>query len=182
MPNPALHDAVTLQHFAVAGRLDVLDNCHGHLPMPRWTDTVHDEVEAGHHRGYAHCGPVLQCGWLGTPVQPSASDLRKITRIHIGLNEGRPESDSHLGEAESIYFAEKTGGLFVTDDNGAYDFAQRRPGLGPARVRDTVYVLRDAVANGYITRGDAAACAATIRAAGRHLLRTHPATLTASDF
>jgi hypothetical protein len=87
---------------------------------------------------------------------------------------------AHAGEAEGIYFAEKLGGRFVTDDNGAYDFATRR--LGPGRALDTVDVLREAVMDGEIDDGDAASIVNLIRDSGRFIRRAHPSTLPRSYF
>jgi hypothetical protein len=85
-----------------------------------------------------------------------------------------------MGEAESIYFAAKLGGYFATDDNAAYDFAERY--LGSGRVIDTVHILRDAVSLGEMTSSVAAGHATRIRESGRHLRRLHPSTLSAAHF
>ena len=44
---PVLYDAVTLRHFASVWRMDILEDCYGQRPEPRWTRTV----QAEKHRG-----------------------------------------------------------------------------------------------------------------------------------
>lgn len=181
---PVLHDAVTLQHFAVADGLAILQDAHGHQPEPRWTDTVHQEVVQGKQRGHAHCASVLSCTWLGEPASPTAKDLKAIARLHtaLKLNEGHSTELDHLGEAESIYFAKQHGGTFVTDDAGAYDFARNPTNLGPGRVLDTVAVLRGQVSMGSITSDQAFECADAIITSGRHLRAAHRGKLNAAYF
>ncbi|MEY2569010.1 MAG: hypothetical protein QOE35_3539 [Actinomycetota bacterium] len=90
----------------------------------------------------------------------------------IGLNDGRRPPTGHAGEAESIYFADKLSGAFVTDDNAAHDFAQRRLGIGQAL--ETVSVLDEAVAMGELSVAEAIGVTESIRAAGRFLRGLHP--------
>ena len=78
-----------------------------------------------------------------------------MLRLQVGLNDGKYPPEGDGGEAEGIYFAEKLGGQFATDDNKAYDFARRRPSLGPGRVIDSVQILQTAVANGDLSRTEA---------------------------
>jgi hypothetical protein len=172
--NPYLCDAVTLRHFGAIRRLDILETRYGHLDPPHWTQAVADEIRAAAAMGPG-CFAILAAPWLSTPVAPQAHDLRGILQLQIGLNEGRRPPTEHAGEAEGIYFAEKLGGHFVTDDNGAYDFAARRLGLG--RVHDTVDVLREAVASGDMDAGEALNIANAIRNSDRDLRRVHPSTL-----
>ena len=133
MPAPVLYDAVTLLHFAVSGHFDVLEERHAAMPEPRWTEAVRSEIETGAAQGHPGCRDILQAQWLGKPATPKASDRIGIFRLLVALNDGAGAPVAHAGEAESIYFAEKFDTLFVTDDNGAYDFARRR--LGDGRVR-----------------------------------------------
>ena len=172
---PVLHDTVTLRHFAAAGRVDVLETRHGRRPEPRWTEGVRSELTSAAVAGESHCSDVLSKTWLGCPAVPrGATELAAIFRLRIGLNTGRRSPSSrNLGEAEGIYFAEKHGGDFVTDDNGAYDFACRRRSLGRQRVLDSIDVLRAAVAENEITAEDAAAIADDIEGAGRSFRPEH---------
>ena len=174
MTNPYLCDAVTLRHFAAIQRLDILETRYGHLDPPHWTQAVADEIMDAAAMGPG-CYAILHASWLSTPVAPESHDLRGILQLQIGLNDGRRPPTAHAGEAEGIYFAEKLEGRFVTDDNGAYDFAVRRLGLG--RVCDTVDILREAVACGDMDAGEALNIANAIRNSGRDLRRAHAGTL-----
>lgn len=69
--------------------------------------------------------------------------------------------------------AEKHQGTLATDDNAAYQFATRRPKLGPTRVIDTVEILRNAVAQDIITAQDAVDIADALAAADRWLRPVH---------
>lgn len=180
MPAPVLHDAVTLLHFAVSGHLDVLKDRHAARPEPRWTEAVRSEIENGPAHGRPGCGELLRAQWLGEPAAPTASDRAGIFRLLVALNDGAAAPAAHAGEAESIYFADKLDTLFVTDDNAAYDFARRR--LGDGRVKDTVDLLREAVAMGEVTPARALAIADSIRGCDRHLRRVHPPQLSAAYF
>lgn len=170
---PVLHDAVTLRHFSASGSMGVLEGQHGHKPEPRWTEEIREEIASAARAGESHCSAVLTEAWLGPAATPDTKELAAIYRLQVGLNEGRQPPTAHLGEAEAIYFAEQTGGEFATDDNGAFDFARRRPTLGPGRVMDSVHILRNAVAVGEITAMQAAQIAADIEAAGRYLRPEH---------
>jgi len=174
MTEPYLCDAVTLRHFGTIGRLDILETRHGHLDPPHWTEAVADEIKAaaGSDPG---CAAVLAASWLSAPVVPEPSDRMGILDLQIGLNDGRRPPTAHAGEAEGIYFAQKLRGRFITDDNGAYDFAVHR--LGPGRVFDTIDILRDAVASHDMNSGEALIVANAIRNSGRSLRRVHPSTL-----
>ena len=150
---PRFHDAVSLRHFAVVDRLDICESEHGHLPPPRWCAEVETEIR-GAVRHEPSCNRVLAATWLGAPVEPAPNELVDVYEIQVGLNDGRRPPGDDAGEAESIFFAEKLGGTFLTDDNAAFDFAQRR--LGAGRVVDSVYVLQTATANGTLTSREAA--------------------------
>ena len=180
MPGPILHDAVTLLHFAVAGRLEVLRGRHEFAPFPRWTDAVRSEVEAGARLSMPGCADILNAAWLGDPMVPAGADLHGVFQLLVGLNEGRRPPTAHAGEAESIFVAEKLGGIFVTDDNAAYDFALRR--LGPGRVKDSVHVLREAVASGELSASQALESAELIESSSRSLRRVHPRPFTIRYF
>ncbi len=101
-------------------------------------------------------------------------------RIRIALSDGKSRSTEHLGEAESIFLADKLNGAFITDDHAAYDLARRR--LGDRRVLDTVDLLRETVVTGYFTPSEAQQVANAIRNSGRKLRRGHPPTFTPGYF
>ena len=170
---PVIHDAVTLRHFAVVKRLDVLQTCHGHRPEPRWTQAIRAEIEAALGEDGSHCSDILGEAWLGSPAEPTAAELAVVYRLQVGLNDGRAPPKGDRGEAEGIYFAEKHNGQFATDDNGAYEFARRRPSLGAGRVIDSIHILRTAVADGDLTAADAHSIANGIEAAGRSFRPAH---------
>lgn len=170
---PVIHDAVTLRHFAAVGRLDVLRACHGHRPEPRWTEGIRAEIESAQHEGESHCTDILSATWLGPPADLTTAELADVYRLQVGLNDGRQPPTGHRGEAEAIYFAEKLNGQFATDDNGAYEFARRRPSLGMGRVIDSVHILQTAVADGDLTPTDAHDIANAIEDAGRSFRPIH---------
>ena len=175
-----LYDAVTLRHFASVSRMDILEDCHGHRPEPRWTRTVQKEIKSAANQGVQHCAAILQETWLGQPAIPTKAETRVIFRLRssIGLQSGLMESKdppyAHLGEAQSIFFAEKHQGQFATDDNAAYEFALQRPLLGTENVIDSIDILREAVAMSKTTDVEADQIANDIEATGRHLRRIHP--------
>lgn len=175
-----LYDAVILRHFGTIGRLDVLEARCRYLDPPHWTQAVADEINNAANMGQPGCREILAAKWLSAPLEPQVADLRRIMLIQIGLNDGRRPPVAHAGEAEGIYFAEKSGGRFVTDDNGAYDFAERR--LGPGHVLDTVDVLREAVMYGEMDDGEAVNIVNLIRNSGRSIRRIHPDTLLRGYF
>ena len=180
MTIPYLCDAVTLRHFGTVSRLDILATRCIFLDPPHWTQAVADEIREAAQLGQPGCRAILAASWLSIPIAPEYEDLKEIVRLQIGLNDGRRPPTAHAGEAEGIYFAAKLGGCFVTDDNGAYDFALHRLGLG--RVHDTVDLLREAVTYGDLDDGEALNVVNAIRNSGRSIRRVHPNTLLRSYF
>jgi hypothetical protein len=178
MTSPRLTDAVTLRHFGCIERLSVIEQVLDRYPLPRWTESVRSEILAG--IGQPECNNVLAATFLGDPATIELADMAGVLKIRVALDDGTRHSMAHLGEAESIYLADKLGGAFVTDDNAAYDFARRR--LGDRRVLDTVELLREAVAIGVLTAGEAQQVADAIRNSGRKLRRGHPSTFTPAYF
>ncbi len=177
---PILFDATTLRNFAVAGRLDVLEQLAESWAKPLWTEAVHDEIERGSTLGETECLAVLVEAWLGDPARPTRADHRSIQRLMVALGDGLGPSTSHGGEAESIQLAEKLGGQFATDDNAAYDLARRK--LGDSEVLDSVDLLRMAISSRIVTTSEAISIAHNIRQGGRHLRRVHPLDLSEADF
>ena len=180
MSVPWLYDAVTLRHFGTVERLDVLVARCGRIGPPRWTREVADEIARAADKDRPGCRDILAAAWLAPPAEPEITDLKGIYALQVGLNEGRRPPVAHGGEAEGIYFAEKLGGHFVTDDNGAYDFAARR--LGASRVHDTVDLLREAVTHGDLEAAEALRIAVAIRDNDRYLRRVHPKILLRTYF
>ena len=173
---PVIHDAVTLRHFAVVERMDVLRACHGHRREPRWTEAIRAEIESAERAGESHCADILQATRLGAPAEPDVAELGDVYRLQVGLNDGRRPPTGDRGEAEAIYFAEKHNGQFATDDNNAYEFARRRPSLGAGRVIDSIHILQTAVADGALKAADARNIADDIESAGRSFRPVHRGT------
>jgi len=182
MARPVLHDAVTLNHFGSVDRLDVLRGRHAHLDEPRWAEEVKCEIENGVNIRNPQCQRVLDQDWLGEPFEILPKDQKAFLFIWIGLNEGRRPPEQHRGEAESIFLAEAHGGKFLTDDNGAHDFASKRPNLGIARVIDSVDVLREAVEMEDITAELASEIATQMEDADRSLRPLHRGNISPSYF
>lgn len=173
MAHSLLYDAVTLRHFAAAEELDLLCNLHNALPLPRWTQAVAHEISRGAARGEEDCMAVQGCVWLGTPYESSdLTDLVGIQQLRVALSQPG-DLRGHIGEAETLYVAEKLAASIATDDAAAYEFAARR--LGSGRTFDTIDFLHEAVERGVRTAQEAAAIAARISDGGRHLRYVHPA-------
>ena len=172
---PVLHDTVTLRHFASVLRLNILRSLHGHRDLPRWTQTVQAETQAGVDAGEGYCQDILDASWLDMPYAPEESELARVFTLQAAIN-GSPHpanSNKNLGEAESIFFAEKYRGQFATDDAGAYDFAYRQLSLGPGKVIDTIDILRLAVASEIITAAEAKQLSYDMEAADRKFRPEH---------
>lgn len=182
MADPVLHDAVTLNHFGSVGRMDVLQTRHGDCPMPLWTSGVKEEIENGANKGHQHCRVVMAAGWLGEPAEIESKNYKDFYNIWLALNDGRERSTKNKGEAESIFVAEHTQGTFLTDDSGAYDFAKRRPKLAGGKVRDSIDVLRSAVAMGELSKEDACDLAIQIENKGRFFRTEHRGKITPDYF
>jgi len=180
--HPVLHDAVTLNHFGSVGRMDVLQTRHEHCDMPLWTRAVAEEIEKGAIQGHRHCKVVMDARWLGKPAEIHSRDQGEYYRILVGLSDGQGPPTKHKGEAESIFVAEHNGGTFLTDDSGAYDFAERRPKLAIGKVRDSIDVLRSAVAMGELSKEDACDLALQIESNGRYFRGEHRGRITPNYF
>ena len=178
MTYPRLLDAVTLRHFGITEHLAALEHVLSAYPLPYWTDAVRSEILAG--IGQPDCDNVLAASFLGVPHQIQTTELAEVMRIRIALSDGNSRSAEHLGEAESIFLADKFNGTFITDDYAAYDLARRR--LGHCRVLDTVDLLRETVATGYFKSSEAQQVADAIRNSGRNLRRGHPSTFIPEYF
>ena len=169
LSSPVLHDTVTLRHFASVFRLDILQSLHGHRALPRWTRTVQLETQAGVNAGEDYCQDILDASWLDMPYAPEEGELARVFTLQAAMNRGLHPANTNrnLGEAESIFFAEKYHGQFATDDAGAYDFAYRHLPRGPARVIDTIDILRLAVVSGKMTASEAKQTSDDMEAVGR---------------
>lgn len=172
MPSPLLYDAVTLRHFAVAEELPLLQLLHDELPGPRWTQAVDHEIRRGAELGLDDCAAVQAFVWLGLSYEaPDLTDLIGIQQLRAALSKPG-DLTGNVGEAETLWVAEKLGAAMVTDDAAAHEFALRR--LGPERVFDTIDLLRAAVGRGLRNAQEASEIAARVSDAERHLRYVHP--------
>jgi hypothetical protein len=179
-PSPLLYDAVTLRHFSACSRLDICERVHADRPTPRWVEEVEREIKAAISFS-PECSAIVASSWLGQPMAPTgAEELDGIYRLQVALGNGKEPPTRHAGEAQSIFFAGMFGGSIATDDGAAFNFAERRLGVG--RVVDTVDILHDAVDSNIISRSDAAAIVAAIRGSGRSLRGARDAVRSAADF
>lgn len=178
-----LHDAVTLRHFAAVGELDLLADHHGDRHPPRAAEEVIDEIRyAANKKNVAHCWDILNATWIGTPPTLTRDEAKQVSRIRRLMSPNAMKGRKNLGEAASIFLAERANGLFATDDDHAYDFACNRKSLGHARVIDTVAILRSAVSSGLISSAEADQIATQMEAADRHLRPTHSGQLDPQYF
>jgi hypothetical protein len=178
MANYRLLDTVTLRHFGVINRMDIVEMRLTGYDRPAWTDAVRSELLRDANGD--GCGRVLEATFLGTPEDFSVSDLAEIFRIQRALSGDTMDPLLHLGEAESIWAADRRNGTFITDDAAAFDFAEKN--LGNNRVLDCIDLLRESVAAKEITEHEAKLAADAIRNSGRHLKAGHPPTLTTDYF
>ena len=174
MQEPVLYDSVSLNHFGIPNRLDILENLFGRHELPRWSETVASEIDTGANLGHAHCENVLRADWLGDPEAIEPKDLAAVQIIRTAMTDPREPSTKNLGEAESLFLARKYQGWFVTDDGVAHDWSLRNGMLGAGRVLDTVDILRRAVSYEDIGETDAKAIYDLVIAAGRDFRSCHP--------
>ena len=137
----ALIDTTTLISFATINRLDLLAAVVAGRP-PHWTESVHGEVLQGAR--FPANQQILAASWLGVPAPSQTGELAAITRLHIGLNDGRRPPTDHHGEAETIVIAHRLDAIWITDDGPAAAFAKSNQ-LAPLRTTaDTGTVLQEA--------------------------------------
>jgi predicted nucleic acid-binding protein len=179
MAAPRIVDTVTLRHFGAINRLDFLESRLDGYDRPRCTGAVWSELFNAAERE-EDCQRVLEAGILGNPHEVVIRDFKEVFRIRAALSLDETESLQHLGEAESIFLADRLNGAFITDDTAAFAFAERN--LGNYRVLDTIDLLREGVAAGDLSAHDAKLVADAIRNCGRNLRSGHPWTLTPEYF
>ena len=179
MAEPRLVDTVTLRHFGVVDRMDILEARLVGYDHPSWTDAVRSELLR--HEAEDGCQRVLESSFLGSPKDDfSAVELAEVFRIRRALSLDDSDSQLHLGEAECIWSADRLNGTFITDDAEAFAFAERK--FGDNRVLDSIDLLRESVAAAEITAYEAKQVADAIRNSGRHLRTGHPPTITLDYF
>ncbi|MDH2902390.1 MAG: hypothetical protein PXZ08_00360 [Actinomycetota bacterium] len=176
-----LHDAVSLKHFAIANRLDVLEERHGHLAEPRWCEEVQEEIKNGIGLASENAA-ILSATWLGTPASIAIEDMAAAYKYHVVLNDGREPPTMHKGEAYSIFVGQKIGAIFFTDDGTAYEWGNAKVRSGLGGVKDTIDVLRDAVSMGELTKEQACELALTMQDRGRDFRSVHDGKFTPAYF
>ena len=162
----ALIDTTTLITFASIDRLELLAAVVAGR-QPHWTEGVYGEVLQGAHLPVNQL--ILAATWLGEPAQSQTSELAAITRLHIGLNDGRRPPTDHHGEAETIVIAHRLEATWITDDGPAAAFAKNNQ-LAPLRTTaDTGTVLQEAQLERLLASPHAALAVVTAMVhAGRH--------------
>jgi hypothetical protein len=178
LSEPRVIDAVTLRHFGVVDRMDVLERRLAGYPRPYWTLGVQSELLDA--AGLDECANALAAPFLRNPYVVPPEGLTEVFMLRRALTVDEHDRREHLGEAESIWVADHLNGAFVTDDHDA--FAHAAKNLGGNRVLDTVTLLREAVAADELSAGEAKQIADAIRNSGRHLRAGHPPTFTEDYF
>jgi len=121
----------------------------------RWVEAIAHEV-AKSVRFHPSLACVERDGWLREPIEiTDPNDIRQIERVRRSALGGPPDEPlKHLGEAQTCHvilrndaFADS---VWITDDRDASDHA-RFQGI---RARDTMDLVSEAVACGYVTRTD----------------------------
>jgi len=161
-------DNTVLCNFAAVDRLPLLEKVLD--SRGRWTQAVAFEAEqSARHLPRLHTA--IEDGWLGTPIE--IDDPREIAlvdrlrRVVFGGSSKRPLQ--HLGEAETLVVIQHRAGLansiWVTDDGEAGHYARRR-GI---KVRNTVDIMRKAVAGNLVPAAEGHRLLHSMLAANRHL-------------
>jgi hypothetical protein len=178
-------DTVTLRNFAACDALDSLKTLCSLFTPPYWAEAVQAELMSGQARFVGlerkKCRYILAQTWLGYPIEPPMDEQLQIFNIRTALSSGTGEHPlEHLGEAQTIWVAERHGGLIATDDGPAFAYAAQR--LGQDQVVDTVDLLRIGVSQALIRADQAADTVVRMRSAGRVLRSVHPDPLKATHF
>lgn len=160
-------DNTVLCNFAAVERLDLLKTVLD--GRGRWTTAV--AVEA---RRSALTLPALEMvpveGWLGEPIEiDDFAEIHQVDQIRRKAFGGtRKHRTKHLGEAESCYviqnWASFAGSEWISDDRDALRYA-RKQGIP---TRETIDLMRAAVACDCITFESAFALMLHMSACDRH--------------
>lgn len=161
-------DNTVLCNFAAVERLDLLKSILG--GRGRWTEAV--AYEASRSAAYL---PGLRDlplqGWLDAPVEVCGeSDMLKVERIRRAVFGGtRDHPRKHLGEAQTCYvilnWARFSGSWWLSDDQESVRYA-RHQGI---TARETIDLMRIAVANGDTGARDAYELMTKMATRDRHL-------------
>ncbi|MBG0819714.1 hypothetical protein HS048_02975 [Planomonospora sp. ID91781] len=157
---PALvFDAMCLNHFARAERLDVLrDLLMGTTCLT--THVVREEIRAG-MQAHPVLRAVLEADWLGLAKLDSLDEIRCFAKWVQRIG----SSERNLGEASVFSAAELSHGIAVTDDREAVAVG-RAHGL---EVHGTVWLLARACCDGKLNEVAAGNIVDALRATGMRL-------------
>lgn len=159
-PDPTLvFDAMCLNHFARAERLDVLRD----LLIGRNCSTTHvvrEELRAGVTEHPALLN-VLNADWLGVARLDSLREINCFAKWSQRIG----SSERNLGEASVFSAAELCGGIAITDDRDAVAVG-RNFGL---KVHGTVWLLATACCDGKLSEVGAGNIIDTLKATGMRL-------------
>jgi predicted nucleic acid-binding protein len=162
-------DNTVLCSFAAVRRLDILEKTLA--DRGRWTEAVAHEANQS-AQVLPGLSPVLHDGWLGDPIEiDEIHEVRAVDVIRRTVFGGQTaEPRKHLGEAQTLYLlqnrTEFRSSVWITDDREAYTYAKRQGIL----TKDTVGVMRHAVADGVVTAEEGLRLLHGMMAADRFLL------------
>jgi hypothetical protein len=161
-------DNTVLCNFAAVDRLDLLKSVLG--GRGRWTEAVAYEAS----RSAAKL-PSLRAlpyeGWLDEPIEIiDPKDIQKIAQIRRAVFDGTDDEPlKHLGEAQTCYviknWASLAGSWWISDDIDALRHAR----FQNITTRETIDIIRIAVADGDIGAAEAFRLMNQMADSDRHL-------------
>ncbi|GAA3659511.1 hypothetical protein ACG5V6_18610 [Streptomyces chitinivorans] len=156
-----------LCNFAAVDRLSLLEKVLD--SRGRWTQAV--AAEAGRSARYwPKLEQVAVGGWLGEPVEiDDPAEVALVDRVRRSSSRAPRPAPAAPGEAETLvvieHRAEFADSVWITDDGEAGHYA-RRKGI---HVKDTVGLMREAVADGLTMADTGHSLLLDMERAGRHL-------------
>jgi hypothetical protein len=161
-------DNTVLCNFAAVERLDLLKSVL--CGRGRWTEAVEFEASRSAHYVPALTG-LFNDGWLREPIEISSDldsqGIELIRRAVFGGTDANPLK--HLGEAQTCFvisnWPEFAGSWWISDDRESLRYARGR-GI---TTRETIDLVKAAVAAGHIEAEDAFTLMRQMVANGRHL-------------
>lgn len=161
-------DNTVLCNFAAVDRLDLLKSVLG--GRGRWTTAVAYEAARSAQALPALTG-IARDGWLGEPMEITVkADTQRVNRVRRAVFGGTDDEPlKHLGEAETCFvileWGELAGSWWISDDREALRYA-RFQGVA---TRETIDLVRIAVAYGDIAGRKAFDLMRQMADRGRHL-------------
>ncbi|MGH4019281.1 MAG: hypothetical protein ACRDT0_08605 [Pseudonocardiaceae bacterium] len=161
-------DNTVLCNFAAVQRLDLLKSVL--CGRGRWTEAVEYEATRSAHYVSTLADLFNDC-WLGEAIEISAdSDIQAVNGIRravFGGTDAKPLK--HLGEAQTCFvilnWTEFAGSWWISDDQESLRYARRR-GI---TTRETIDLVKTAIATGHVEVGDAFALMLQMATRGRRL-------------